>query len=280
MKKKKSVVQKIDGIIRKARMPKYLHHFGPKKFTSRQHAKAWLLKEQHKCSWEDFFEDWACEYFDEIPQYTTLIKFVQKLPFWLKSKLIALSADIETADYGAIDSTGLSRTSASHYFVKRIDRDTPVKACLKLSLYTTKRTILAFRLRSKWRGDTLDVPYLLNHSSILATTNCLDKGYDAEWIHQEFRQRGVYSIIPSRKGCQRGNYRKQMRDCFDIVQFWQRNCGEWNNSSLKRRFGSFIRSSTFRSQHSEIAARIILHNLKAILLGLFHGSRCISKRQK
>jgi len=269
MKKKKGIVNKIDGIIKQARVPKYIQHFGPKKFTSRQHAKAWLLKEQHKCSWEDFCDDWACEYFDKIPEYTTLIKFVQRLPFWLKDLLISLSAPLQEADYGAIDSTGLSRTAASPYFTKRIDRDFPLKSCLKLSLYTTKRFILSFRLRAKWRGDTLDVPYLLRHSPILAQTNCLDRGYDAEWVHKEFRMRGVYSIIPARKGCRRGSCRKQMRDCFDYTQFWQRNCSEWNNSSLKRCFGSFVRSSTFRSQHSEVAARIILHNLKSILADFF-----------
>ena len=277
MKKKKGVVNKIGEIIRQARVPRYLHHFGPKKFTTRQHVKAWLLKEQHKCSWEDFCEDWACDYFEEIPDYTTLIKFVQRLPFWLKNLIIALSASIKEADYGAIDSTGLSRTSASPYFTKRIDRDTPLKACLKLSLYTAKRTILAFRLRAKWRGDTLDVPYLLRHSQVLAETNCLDKGYDAEWVHNEFRMRGIYSIIPARKGCRRGNCRKQMRDCFDYAQFWQRNCSEWNNSSFKRRFGSFLRSCTFRAQHSEVAARIILHNLKVFLQRLFHGSLLTQK---
>lgn len=269
MKKKKGSVNKIDGIIKQARVPRYLQHFGPRKFTSRQHVKAWLLKEQHKCSWEDFCDDWACEYFEKIPEYTTLIKFVQRLPFWLKKLIISLSVKIKKADYGAIDSTGLSRTGASQYFTKRIDRDIPLKACLKLSLYTAKRFILSFRLRAKWRGDTLDVSYLLRHSPVLAETNCLDKGYDAEWVHKEFRMRGAYSIIPARKGCQRGNCRKQMRDCFDHAQFWQRNCGEWNNSSLKRRFGSFVRSSNFRAQHSEVAARIILHNLKAILVRLF-----------
>ena len=271
MKKKRSLLQKINGLIRQARVPIYLHHFGPKKFTSIQHVKCWLLKEKLKCSWDDFIEEHARYYHvEKIPEVSTLKKFVKRMPFWLKNLIISLSTNIKEADYGAIDSTGLGRTSASPYFTKRIDRDTPLKACLKLSLYTTKNTILAFRLRAKWRGDTLDVPYLLNHAPLLAETNCLDKGYDAEWVHGEFRQRGVYSIIPARKGCRRGSCRKQMRDCFDVVQFWQRNCGEWNNSSFKRRFGSFVRSFTFRTQHSEVAARIILHNMKAILLRLFH----------
>ena len=56
-----------------------------------------------------------------------------------------------------------------------------------------------------------------------------------------------------------------MRDCFDYGQYWERNCAEYNNSSLKRRFGDYVRSVSFRAQHSEVAARVILHNLKALL---------------
>ena len=154
-------------------------------------------------------------------------------------------------------------------YIKRIDRDKPIKRPLKLSMYVSKRRILSFRLRAKWRGDTKDVPYLLNNAAVLADTNCLDKGYDANWVHEEFRDRGLYSIIPVRKNCRRGRYRKEMRYFFDFSQYWERNSSEYNNSSLKRRFGDFVRSVVFRAQHSEVAARIILHNLKAILCDFF-----------
>jgi hypothetical protein len=273
MKKKKSLLQKINGLIRQARVPAYLHHFGPKKFTSIQHVKCWLLKEKLKCSWDDFMRDHIMYYgVHIIPEVSTLKKFVKRLPFWIKNTLTALSAGIEPADYGAIDSTGLSRTNASQHYIHRIDRKEPLKKSLKLSLYTTGRRILAFRLRSEWCGDTKDVPYLTKQSPILPLVNCMDKGYDANYIHKHFRDQGVYSIIPVRKGCRRGNYRKEMRDCFDYAQYWERNCGEWNNSSLKRRFGDYVRSNTFRTQHSEVAARIILHNIISLLARLFHVS--------
>ena len=274
MKKKKSILQKINGLIRQARVPIYLHHYGPKKFTSIQHVKCWLLKEKIGCSWDDFIDDHICYYnVEKIPHVSTLKKFVKRLPFWIKNKLVALSAGLEPADFGAIDSTGLSRTQASRHYLKRIDRDEPIKRSLKLSLYTSKRRILSFRLRSIWCGDTKDVPYLLEHAPLIAETNCLDKGYDANWVHEEFRDRGVWSIIPARKGCRRGRYRKEMRDYFDYAQYWERNCGEYNNSSLKKRFGSFVRSVSFRAQHSEVAARIILHNFKSILKRLFQVSQ-------
>lgn len=275
MKHEKSLLQKIDGLIRHARAPVYLHHFGPKKYTSWQHCKAWLLKEKFRCSWQEFIDDFAPLFFDKIPDRSTLIKFVHRLPFWLKNHLVALAAGLGPAVYGAMDSTGLTRTNASQHYIKRIDRDTPIAQPLKLSLYVSRSRILSFRLRAKWRGDTLDVPYLLKAAYVHAETNCLDKGYDAEWIHEEFRKRGLFSIIPPREGCVNGKYRKQMRDCFDFAQYWERNASEYNNSSLKRKFGDFIRSVSFRAQHSEVAARVILHNLALILLGLFHQSLTI-----
>ena len=250
----------------------YLHHFGPKKFTSWQHCKAWLLKEKLRCSWKVFIDEYATYFLDKIPDDSTLKKFVKRIPFWLKNKLIALSAGIEPAEYGSIDSTGLSRTNASNHYITRIDREEPIKRPLKLSMYVTKRRILSFRLRAKWRGDTKDVPYLLNAALVNAETNCLDKGYDANWIHEEFRDRGLFSIIPVRKGCRRGQYRKEMRDFFDYSQYWERNASEYNNSSIKRCFGDFVRSSNFRAQHSEVAARIVLHNLAIFLKDFFTGA--------
>lgn len=272
MVKKKSVIDKIDGLIQQARVPAYLHHFGPKKYTSIEHCRAWLFKEAHRCSWQDYIDDWAVLELPKVPDRSTLIKFVQRLPAWLKATLMRLTVIIEAAEFGAIDSTGLSRTSASKYYLKRIDCEEPIKRCLKLSLYTSKKWILSFRLRAKWRGDAKDVKYLLNRADILAETNCLDKGYDANYVHHEFRRRGLYSIIPVRKGCRRGNYRKEMRDFFDYAQYWERNCSEYNNASFKKRFGSYLRSVTFRSQHAEVTAKIILHNFKARWQRLFHRS--------
>ncbi len=273
MRRKKSLLKKINGILRQARVPVYLHKFGPKTYTSLQHTKCWLLKEKIKCSWHDFIEDHAMYYnIKKIPHDSTLKKFVKRLPIWLKNKLVALSANIDNAEYGAIDSTGLSRTNASEHYIRRIDRKKPVKKCVKLSMYVSKCKILSFRLRAKWCGDTKDVSYLIKHAPVIAETNCLDKGYDSNDIHKIFRDLGAYSIIPAKKNCRRGSYRKEMRDYFDYGQYWERNASEYNNSSLKRRFGSVVKSTKFQTQHSEVAARIILHNLKHILIRLFHRS--------
>jgi len=45
---KKSLLQKINGLIRKARVPVYLHRFGPKKFTGRPWGRSLLF---YYCKW-------------------------------------------------------------------------------------------------------------------------------------------------------------------------------------------------------------------------------------
>ena len=78
--------------------------------------------------------------------------------------------------------------------------------------------------------------------------------------------------VPIRNNGKRGQYRKEMKNYFDHAQYWQRNCAEYNNSSLKRRFGDYVRSVNFSAQHAEVTARIIIHNLKYFLTRLFHQS--------
>jgi len=68
----------------------------------------------------------------------------------------------------------------------------------------------------------------------------LDKGYDAEWVHQMIRGNNVLSMIPVRKrdDCPirrtRGRYRKQMRRVFNESLYHQRNKCETIFSLIKK----------------------------------------------
>lgn len=272
MKKKRSILQKINDLVRK--FPRFLHHFGPKKFTSWQHLKCLLLKEKLACTYIRLLE--LLPYFGikELPHRTTLIKFAKRLPIDLWTKLLTFSANLTCCEIGAIDSTGLSRSNASSYFVKRIDRDTKTQRHLQLSLYVAvnERKILSARLRAKPVHDSKEVPYLIRNSPCIAQTNVLDKGYDSNKTHALFRDKGKYSIIPVRNGCMRGRYRKEMRDYFDCGQYWQRNIVETINSVIKRVYGEVCRAKTIVTQRAEVYARLIIYNLSLALARLFHLS--------
>jgi len=277
MNKKRSILQKINYFVRK--FPKYFHHFGPKKFTSWQHIKCLLLKEKLQCSYPKLLE--LLPYFgvNKIPDRTTLIKFAKRLPLSFWNKLLKLSANLDFCEIGAIDSTGLSRSNASSHYVKRIDRDTKTQRHLQLSLYVAvnERKILSARLRAKPVHDNNEVPYLLRNSPCIAETNVLDKGYDSNKTHALFRDKGKFSIIPARKGCVRGIYRKEMRDYFDYSQYWQRNIVETVNSVIKRVYGEVCKTKTIVTQRAEVYCRLILYNISLAIARLFHLSHGFQK---
>jgi hypothetical protein len=115
--------------------------------------------------------------------------------------------------------------------------------------------------------------YLIRKSPCIAETNLLDKGYDSNKTHALFRNKGKYSIIPARKGCVRGKYRKEMRNYFDYGQYWQRNIAESIISAIKRKFSASVSSKHIKTQTAQVYARLILHNLCLDLTRLFHLSQ-------
>ena len=272
VRKKKRLLQKINGLLRQARVPRWLHRMGPKKFTTWQHLKCVFLKQKLKCSWRDLIE--LLPYFRmQIPHFTTLIKFASRIPVALWNLILSWSAQADHCPIGAIDATGFSRSSASDYYIKRIDGHRS-NNYIKTSIFidVKRRKILSAHVRAKPAHDVKDVSYLTSHSPVLPDVNLMDKGYDSNDVHAHFREQGLCSIIPARKRCCSGQYRKEMRDCFDYEQYWQRNVVETVFSSLKRKYGSIVRSRKIRTQRTEVYARLILHNITLALARLFHQS--------
>ena len=113
-----------------------------------------------------------------------------------------------------------------------------------------------------FRGD---IQYLLEKSPILPKGVLMDKGFDSNPLHESLRDKGVWSIAPVRKGCKRGQYRRQLRDYFDWGLYWQRNIVECLFSAIKRLFGVHIRARTWHAQRAEINSKFIAYNIKAIL---------------
>jgi transposase len=99
----------------------------------------------------------------------------------------------------------------------------------------------------------------------------LDKGYDAEWVHQMIRNRKILSMIPIRnksslvsRTC--GMYRKQMRRRFDDTLYHQRNKCETIFSVIKRRFGSEIKSYHDAMKEKELLYRVLAYNCHRMCL--------------
>ena len=252
------LVKKVKCLLRKAGTPRWLHHFGPKKYEFWQHAIALLVKQECRLSYRRTTRllsslGWL------VPTYSALAKMVKRLPLDLWQRLLA--ATCQPAWLAAVDGTGLSRTSASPYYVKRIDRE-PDKRFVKLSIMvdTRRKKVLALHVRAKPAHDIKDVKQLLK----LAPTPgklLADKAYDAEWLHELAFSKGITTMIPIRKGTFRGFYRHKMLRLFRKRTYNRRSMVESVFSALKRKYGSSVSCRTARTQRAEVYCRAILHNI-------------------
>lgn len=251
-------------------MPKWLHKYGPKKFYFWQLCLGLLIKEVFRLSYRRAMK-FLAEFYDIKIHWTTLQKFRKRIPLNLWKKLLEASLDSEI-EIAAIDGTSLQRTNPSQHYLKRIDRTEKISIPIYLNVMidVVRRKFISIRHHSKKVGEQKDVHYLVEQTDKNIELIVLDKLYDSEKLHRYFRNKGIYSIIPVKKNWSKGQYRKQLKDCFDYVQYWQRNLVECLFSALKRLFGNNLKSLNAKTQKAEIYMRLIAYNLGAIFKEIFY----------
>ena len=259
MRKKKTLVNKVKHLLKKANMPRYLHHFGPKTYELYQHIFALFVRSYGQLSYRQTTFLLRSLGF-VVATKSTLQRYAAKLrlPFWqtiLKASLGRVS------NIGAIDGTGLERSRASPYYIRRID-GYKVKQGFHLSIFCSMNNkILSLRLRSKPSSDIRDVRYLWKRAAKQPKTVIMDKGYDAEWLHEFFHEQNVYSVIPVRKGARHGRFRKKLRDDFPQALYNRRNKIESVIFALKQKFGASVNSKLISPARAEMYCRAVLHNI-------------------
>ena len=203
--------------------------------------------------------------------WTTLQKFRKRMPLAIWQTLLKFTISNPIA-VAAIDGTSLQRSNPSMHYLKRIDRENKISVPVYLNAMVdvVRRKFVAVRHHATKSGEVRDAYYLYEQSPEEIDLAVMDKLYDSEGLHRFFRERGTYSIIPVKKNWARGQYRKQLRDCFDYCLYWQRNLIESLFSALKRLFGNHLRGLTARTQRAEIYMRLIAYNLGAILVEIFY----------
>lgn len=264
MRRRKTLKQKAFRLWKAAGLPDFFNNKGPK-WTPAWLAYACHLEYTvHAPAWRRA-SNFMANYHGEKRHWTTWQKAIQKWPAWVWDALAKASVGEEGCEVAAIDGTGLSRTNASQHYLKRIDREHKIKRHAQglVMVDVKRRKFLSWRLRATPRGEKRDVPYLIRKSPVTPELVLMDKGFDSNPLHTRLREQGIYSIAPVRKGCKRGQYRRQLRDCFDYCQYWQRNLVETLIGCVKRLFGSHIRARHWRAQRAEINSRFIAYNIGA-----------------
>lgn len=259
-KREVKLLNKIKHLLKRMNCPRWLHHYGPKKYEFYQHVVALLLKECFKLSFRRVSKllNMLGIY---VPSYSALCKMRKRIPFWMWKTLLGLTVNFNSY-LVAVDSTGFSRTNPSWHYVKRIDSKKPVKSYVKLSSFfdTRKKKFLALRVRSKPRHDTKDVAYLLKQRSSMKKL-LGDSAYDAEWIHEKVYELGIVTVMKPKKNAKRGFYRKKQMKHYSERTYHRRSMIESGFGSLKRKYGSYVLARAISSQRAEIYCRAIAHNL-------------------
>ena len=183
MKKEVKLVKKVNRLLQRIGCPRFLHHFGPKKYKFRQHVFALLVKEVCQLSFRRVSELFTLLGF-EIPTYSALCKSRKRIPIGLWQRLLNHTAGV-CSGFIAVDSTGVSMNNPSFHYVKRIDSPRPIRGYAKVSVAfdIKKKKFCSVKIRTKPRHDTKDVKYLLEKVKRLKTFYG-DTAYDAEWLHE------------------------------------------------------------------------------------------------
>jgi len=269
MKKEEKLINKIKRLLRMLGCPRWLHHFGPKKYELYQHVLAFVVMAVCKLSLRrvhKFLEMIG----QKVPTFSALCKSRKRIPSTIFQRALTITSG-ENHCYVAIDSTGISRANPSYHYVKRIDRKKPVKSYVKQStLYDVgQRTIVAIRIRSKPRHDIKDAEYLLKRADI-QTTLLGDTAYDSEKLHEYCFNRGIQTQIKPRKNVKRGFYRrKQMKD-YSEEEYHQRSLIESGFGSLKRKYGGYTLAIDWKAIRNEAYVKAIAHNLRLSSLEIFN----------
>lgn len=262
MKKEERLNRKIYRLFKAAGHPRWVHRMGPKKFETRVLCLGLIVKQVYQLSYRRAMK-FLDEYYRINLHWTTLQKAAKRLPRSLWQSLLAATILGENIALAAADGTGFARFGASHHYLKRIDRTGPVGRPVQAItiIDVEKRKFLAGCFFAKPHGEAKRIPTLHKQSGVKPEVLLLDKGFDAEWLHQWLNVHGTFSVAPVRKNCRRGKHRKLMRDCMDWCLYWQRNIVESLFSALKRLFGDTVKSQKSPMINAELFCRLIAYNL-------------------
>jgi hypothetical protein len=259
-------------------------------YTQHQHLVLLVLRQWMGKSYREF-----CEWMGmctkvlsllgigRMPHFTTLHKFSGRLDEGLLDRLLGSYAEQLEEVQLAVDSTGFSCTSASHYFVEVLKRSKEKGAEIKMKAVRRhlKQTIgvdvdtqliLAMRDRIGPTNDFPDMIPLLRKLPGTARVRAVlaDKGYDSEEIRRFiWYTMKAESHIPLRLSRNaRVNHiqrRKQAAE-FDERKYHRRALVETVHSVLKRVMRDDVLARSRSGQHVELELRTIAYNARRVAI--------------
>ena len=266
-------------MVQSSRLNLYSCKYSKRVYTQHQLLALVLLKEYISTDYRDFVE--LIELMrdikekldlDKIPHYTTLQKFVSRIPSSLFNLVLSRTIKLfylhgENASITAIDATGFTSSYASHYYSRRTGKLRRSFLKTSIAVDTDKKVVLGWKISQKADHDVKHAKALIRQSNKSKKSECyvMDKGYDSEKIHVLIREEiKADSIIPVRVRKRKrikGKYRRQLNLTFDKIKYNKRNIAETTFSVVKRKFGEVLRARKFYNQVKEIKIKLIAYNI-------------------
>jgi hypothetical protein len=209
-----------------------------------------------------------------VPDYTTLYRFLRRLPEEAIASLLAetvrrLPPPQAGGTIVAVDGTGLAPGAVSTFFVQRIrDQGGTWHRWIKwlVTVDAPRQAVLA--QLAKWgpTNDSATLRPLVDAAASLTPIGRVlaDAEFDSERNHQHIRTvLGAESIIPAKRGKQDWHLhgvRAQMRAAFPQAEYGQRSLVESVFSAVKRKLSARAPGRSLATQQTQ-----------ALLLGLAYN---------
>ncbi len=197
--------------------------------------------------------------FGDFPHYSTLYKSFDRAPMSLWRGLLSGTADLhEHSGHAAIDATYFRRWQVSQHYLKRTDRSVQTVQATFL-VDTGSQAITDFHCSTKWPSGMKIGPKVALRNADELDSLAADKGYDDQTFRENLREEGVRPLIKHREF---KAYDHAHNARIDDDRYHQRSLTESVNASIKRSYGSSLRSRSWYRQFREIAVIAGVYNIE------------------
>lgn len=259
--KEVKLVIKVKRLLERGKIPRWLHHFGPKTYEFWTHFFCLLLKQACKMSYRRVSK-FLRELGFKVPTYSALCKSLKRLTVKQLELLLQATNQFKKTLVGAVDGFYFSQVNPSFAYLDRIKRGFPRKNTQCVGIIDTRRKKwLAIKTRRKPVGEYRLALKLLTKLLTLIEILVADKGFDVNKFYKLLKKIGIRGIIPVKKGVHRGFFRNFMRKFFRTRTYHRRSIIESAISRLKRLYGNFLYSKNTLQQRKEVLLRLIADNL-------------------
>ena len=262
MKKEEKLVNKIKRLLRRLKVPRYLHRFGPKTYEFYEHLQALIIRTFCKLSYAR-----VKQLLDSLgircPSKSALHYTTHRISSALWQKMLELTSG-GMHYLIALDSTGFSRINPSYYYLRRINGAMPkIPVKLSCTFDTRKKKFCAAKIRVLPAHDIKDAESLIKKSKPEIVV--ADKGYDANSLHKYCNENDIEAHIPIRNyGKVKHHHYSARRNAakhFRLRTYHRRELIESGNSALKRKYGTSVSSRSAQMIRAELYLRLNCNNL-------------------